>query len=124
MLFACISSAVARADGARDESSVAAMVKAIEVKQEEQMAKRAVQMAKQEEQIREQMAVQRLALTDAAANEPPIRILALALIIGASASNVKSASVSSRRWLRQFASGSAWQRLAICSRICSSCFAI
>ena len=43
------------------------------------MAKRAVQMAKQEEQIREQMAVQRLALTDAAANEPPIRILALAL---------------------------------------------
>ena len=79
MLFACVSSAAVRADGARDESSVAAMVKAIEVKQEEQMAKRAVQMAKQEEQIREQMAVQRLALTDAAANEPPIRILALAL---------------------------------------------
>ena len=79
MLFACVSSAVVRADGARDESSVASTAKAIEVKQVEQMAKQATQMAKREKQIREQMAAQRLALTDAAANEPPIRILALAL---------------------------------------------
>ena len=74
MLFACASSAMLRADGSRDQSSVAAMVKAIEVKQAQEIATPA-----QEEQMREQMAVRRLALTDAAASEPRIRILALAL---------------------------------------------
>ena len=65
MLLACVSSSVVRADRPRDESSVAAMVKAIEVKQVEQVAKQAVQMAKQEEQIREQMARRCQALPDA-----------------------------------------------------------
>ena len=74
MLFACASSAMLRADGSRDQSSVAAMVKAIEVKQAQEIATQT-----QEEQMREQMAVRRLALTDAAASEPRIRILALAL---------------------------------------------
>ena len=57
MLFACASSAMLRSDGSRDQSSVAAMAKAIEVKQAQEIATPA-----QEEQMREQMAVRRLAL--------------------------------------------------------------